>query len=198
MGLLQSPTPAIKLARQYGIRGIFTPEIVPSLQPVVIIDDLASDNLSDNPVRIGTALALAPAVANERGIFRFETPTLVIAKVTKIGIQPSATVSMSVFFGSSFTAPATTAANAYTDGRLRLAGESPSCQLSFDTQAAALAVEHQRFGAASSGISATTIDVNWIIGNTTSFDFIEFATDTFNVACRLYLQWEEFDASVVR
>jgi len=198
MGFLQSPDPARKLARQYGIRGLFSPELVPSLQPVVVLDDISGNQLTDSPVRIGSATGFEAAVVGERATFRLEAPTGVIARVSQVWTNGGAAINMNVFFGSSITAPSTTSANAYTDGRLRLAGENPQVQLSHDTQVAALAAIHTIIPVTTTISSDAIYNVNWVFGNTTSFDFIEIVAATVNTAVNMAFAWEEFDAKVVR
>ena len=192
MGFLQSPDPAKKLARQYGIRGLFSPELVPSVQPVVLLDDLSGGHLSDTPQRQGSSRAVAPAVAAEVAYFRFEVPSNVIARIDRISVQPAASGLMQFFFGSSLAAPASTAANAYQDGRLRLSGEGPSGQLSFDTSAASLAVVHYELG------TGFDISPGWVIGNTGSFDFLEMLGNTANSSVNLSINWTEYNATLVR
>jgi len=199
MGLLQSPDPAIKLARQYGIRGIFTPEIVPSLQPVVLIDDLTG-GISNEPQRIGIAQGTESAVAAQKTTFRFETPPNVIAQITHLFLNPATGGLVSVHFGSStITAPATIHDKAYTDGRLRSKGESPACVWASDTFAAAITPIEFEFAATNSGTVNPMFHVNWIIGRTDeSFDFVELQVQSNNIAASMGISWIEFDAVAVR
>lgn len=199
MGLLQSPDPAIKLARQYGIRGIFTPEIVPSLQPVVMVDDLSGTQINNTPQRIATALGSVTGVAAESSVFRFEVPPNVIAQVTHFGVKNQANSFLQVNFGSFYTAPATIFTSVYTDGRLRGDGQVPAGILSADTFAVAATTNTLRFGATGSNQTSNWRDVNWIIGRTDGFfDFIEFTIDALDSDATFWLQWNEFDAVAVK
>jgi len=197
MGLLQSPDPAQKLARQYGIRGIFTPEIVPSLQPVVIIDDL-SKGISNVPQRIALARINQTFVANEFTIFRFETKPNVMAQIQRIGFVPSADTQLKVFFGSSKVAPASVVVGAYTDGRLRLKEQTPACILGADTYATALGAFHMELAGENTAQNIKWQEVNWIVGANDVFDFVEMQISTVATAGSLFMQWEEFDSTTVR
>jgi hypothetical protein len=194
---LQSPDPAIKLARQYGIRGLFSPDLVPSIQPVTLIDDLTG-GISNEPQRIAVSWGTVAAVVAERSVFRFETPPNVIAQITSVAFQPSAAVHIDVSFGSTVAAPATVFVAEYTDGRLRNRGQSPACVFAADTYAVVGPI-NMRFSANSSGALFLTYPVNWIVGDTgTQFDFVEFATGGSNLDFNMSIQWTEFDAVPVR
>jgi len=197
MGLLQNPDPAIKLARQYGIRGIFTPEIVPSLQPVVLIDDLTG-GISNEPQRICQASINITGVNAEKTIFRFETPPLVIAEIQAIYINPEASQIVDVFFGSFVAAPAAFTAGALTDGRLRSKGESPACRIGVDTYAASSSTIHGIFTVVAGVGSFNEVRPNWIIGRTDAFDFVELAGRTTDQNMTISIRWREFDAVAVR
>jgi len=197
MGLLQSPVPAQKLARQYGIRGVFTPEIVPSLQPVVLIDDL-TQGLSNEPLRIGASTGIQAGVAAEFTTFRFETPPGIIARITRILVTPASSGLVKIFFGSSVVAPATLFTKAFTDGRLRLAGEEPASFLGADTYAVVLAAQHIFLAGHSTANVVKWQEVDWVIGNTTSFDFFEIGNQNANNAMTVALQWTEESIVEVR
>jgi len=198
MGLLQNPDPAIKLARQYGIRGIFTPELVPSIQPVVLIDDLTS-GISNEPQRICTSEGTINGVAAETTVFRFETPPNVIALITHVIFDPETNNHINISFGSSVAAPATLFAGVLTDGRLRSQGQTPACILGADTYAAG--VGNPTLFLASNVSNPVQIfqEVNWVVGRTDGFfDFVEFAMTTVDQNMKMALQWTEFDAVEVR
>jgi len=197
MGLLQTPEPAIKLARQYGIRGIFTPEIVPSIQPVTLIDDL-SGGISNEPQRIACSFGSVTGVVAEFSTTRFETPPNVIAHIQNVMFQPEADNNIHVFFGSTVVAPATVFAGAYTDGRLRLQGQTPACIFSGDTYAVANAAQHLRMPGEATAQLSQWIPVNWIVGANQSFDFVEFEVPTADQNFQMSIQWTEYDSQTVR
>jgi len=199
MGLLQNPDVASKLARQYGIRGIFSPELVPSLQPTVLIDDLTA-GISNEPQRIAVAQVFVLGVNAEFTIFRFETPPGVIAQIEEVFMSTESNQIIEVFFGSFIAAPAALAVGALTDGRLRSQGQVPACILGGDTFAAKNSVIHNQFIGTSSVTVQTAIHPGWVVGRTdgANFDFLEMSCRTLdqNVSCSM--RWREFDASEVR
>jgi len=197
MRLLQSPDPAIKLARQYGIRGFFTPDLVPSLQPVVLIDDLTG-GVENTPKRICVVDAAVTGVAAEFSVFRFETPSTIIAHITQIYVLPETDGEIHYHFGSSVAAPAAFVRGAITDGRLRLQGQVPASVLGQDTYAVAPTPIHGRFPGEATQQLAKVNQVDWWLGNTTSFDFLEIWTSLANNNATCSIVWEEFSAQVVK
>ena len=198
MGFLQSPDPARKLAQAYGIRGLFSPEIVPSLQPVTIIDDLTG-GISNVPQRtaVGTATALAGAL--NISVVRFETQPGLIARVERLNIITQSAQRVKVNFGSTVAAPATVATtSAYTDGRLRLEGQTPQAILSHDDYLVGPSTNQMDLPGQSSSNLIFMQELNWVVGSATSFDFIEIFNTVVNNFLIVGLQWTEFDAAEVR
>jgi len=198
MGLLQSPDPAIKLARQYGIRGIFTPEIVPSLQPVVVVDDL-SPGISNEPQRIACAFLSVTGVAAETSVMRFEVGPNTICKITRVWTNPEGNTPTEFSFGTTVAAPATLATSFYSDGRLRSDGQTPAGVLGTDT----FAVAPTNVCGQLAGNNAQQIvfwqEVDWVIGRTDgSFDFMTFHLSTVDQDWDFGIQWTEYVASEVR
>ena len=195
MGLLQSPDPAIKLARQYGIRGFFTPDLVPSIQPVVLIDDLTG-NLSNEPVRNANAFISIGGVAAEFTVARLEVGPGTMVQVTSVAAYPESSGFLKFSFGSQVAAPAAVAAGQYSDGRLRSAGQTPKAILGIDTYAVAPVLEAGVLNSASS--SFAPIPVNWIFGRTDAFDFLEIWVVTADKNLNIGLQWTEYEAATVK
>jgi len=199
MGFLQDPGPSQKLAQQYGIRGLFSPDIVPSLQPVVLIDDLTG-GLAQIPQKICVASFGEAAVVGEVAVWRIETPPRVIARIDLIMASGSSN-NIAAFFGSSFAVtPANAATETYTDGRLRSQGRTPQCQIVSDTQVATLAANDFIFTSSAGATTPVPFRPGWIFGRTDgeNFDFIEFQVQAANAAIDVSMQWTEFDAQVVR
>lgn len=197
MGFLQSPDPSKKLARQYGIRGLFSPELVPSLQPVVLIDDLTG-GVENNPRRIATVLASETGVAAEFTVMRFETPPRIIAHITQLIVRPETSVPVNIHWGSSVAAPATFVAGAFTDGRLRARGEVPAARLGSDTYGTGPTPLHYTLPGQSGTNLSFLRDVDWVMGRTDAFDFVEFVVSSADKDFTFGMVWEEFNADQVR
>lgn len=195
---LQTPDPSTKLVRQYGIRGLFSPDLVPSLQPVVLIDDLTG-GISNEPQRIATAFIDVVGVAAEFTVVRFEVPPNVIAQITQLMLVPESTQRMIVGFGSSVAAPASLATSVYSDGRLRSNGQIPAGILGGDTYAAQMTGFSYFLPGNGSASTSVPRDVSWVIGRTDgSFDFLEIACANADQNLGVAIQWREFDAMAVR
>jgi len=197
MGFLQNPDPARKLARQYGIRGLFSPEIVPSLQPTVLIDDLTG-GINNEPQRIAVSQGTVTGVAAEFSVFRFETPPGIIARITDVASVLESGTLLHVHFGSSVAAPATLHNKAFTDGRLREAGESPAAFLGSDTYAVAPTPTHFELPGNTSNSTFIYQKVNWVVGQTDAFDFLEFSGAVADKNIQMMVQWIEYSADRVR
>lgn len=194
---LQSPDPAIKLAQQYGIRGLFSPDLVPSLQPVVVIDDLTG-GIENIPRRIATGTVTKTGVAATVTVFRFETPPGIIAHITKIWILPETGTDMDIHWGASVIAPATFSAGAYTDGRLRSEGQIPAARFGMDDYATPPTPTQGKLTANANNTLALTHDVSWIMGRTDAFDFLEIWDSAADQNLTVAITWEEFSAEPVR
>lgn len=195
---LQSPDPAIKLARQYGIRGLFSPDLIPSLQPVTIIDDLTG-GISNEPQRIAVARVSIAGVAAEFSVARFETPPNVICHITQLLLRTETDDVIFAHFGSSVAAPATLVQGTYTDGRLRGAGQQAAGILGGDTYGTnATPAQFDLIGEANKG-DLELSNVDWVIGRTDGFfDFVEIACSTVDLDFFVSMRWREYDAVEVR
>ncbi len=198
MGLLQSPDPSIKLARQYGIRGLFTPEIVPSLQPVVLIDDLTGDDLTNVPSRIASGSIDVVGVLGEITVVRFETPPNTIARIFQVRIKPETSTDIQLHYGASAVAPATFVAGVFTDGRLRSKGEIPAARIGGDTVAVAPTPRNYTLPGQQTRALTPLMDVNFVIGRTDAFDFLEFWQGETDKDWQFDIMWEEFTAAIVK
>lgn len=197
MGFLQSPDPARKLARQYGIKGLFTPEIIPTLQPVVLIDDLVG-GIENNPVRLAVGVSNMAGVAAEFSVHRFETPPGIIARIIGMAMQVELNTLVQFHFGASVAAPASFKAGVLTDGRLRSKGELPAARIGFDTYGTAPAVsDFQLSGQATTNLVIFN-KVDFIMGRTDGFDFLEVWHPVVDKDLNISWLWEEFNAEVVR
>lgn len=197
MGFLQNPDPARKLARQYGIRGLFSPEIVPSVQPVTLIDDLTG-GITNEPQRIGVGRAAVTGVAAESSVVRLETPPGIIAEIIEIYLFPATSTLINVFMGSFYAAPATFVAGQFTDGRLRLPGQQPALRIGVDTYAVANTAIHYTYTASSGTTTPVAWNPNWVMGSAASFDFIEITAATVNNTLLASIKWREYSADQVR
>lgn len=194
---LQSPDPSIKLARQYGIRGLFSPDLVPSLQPTVLIDDLTG-GVENNPVRLAVAVSKMAGVAAEFAVHRFETPPGIIARIIRIGMNVELNTLVQFHFGASVAAPATFLAGVLTDGRLRSKGELPAAKIGFDTYGTAPAVSDFQLAGQSTTNLMVFQEVNFIMGRIDAFDFLEVWHPVVDKDLNISWLWEEFTADAAK
>jgi len=202
MGLLQSPDPAQKLARQYGIRGIFTPELVPSIQPVVLIDDL-SGTVENTPQRICVASGTRTGAAGVFATFRIETPPGVIAEIMQITAFIETNALLNISFGAtpSVAAPTSLFIGQLTDGRLRSQGQVPAAILGALNELTLIAPII--FTIPLTPVAAV-FQTPWafpiVLGRTdgANFDFMELQCGTSDLDVTISMMWREFSAAEVR
>lgn len=187
-------SPSALLSRAFRLAGRFPTYVDEIVVPLVVVADLSQAGPIPE-TRIAVARFSQAAVALESCICRLEVPAGVIARVTEVYpnvVAAGADSFISVFMGSSVPAPAALASKAFTDGRLRVRGETPAGVLAYGTQVAPLAVTHQYLPAAQ--IIGTRNHVDWVFGRPDAFDFIEFQfTANIDEFVRFSIQWTEVE-----
>jgi len=189
---VQNANASQALHEEFNLVGRYRPQLDEVIVPVVVVANVEGSGIP-NPTRQAVSQGQNVADVAERSVFRFETPPGVFARITQLLIRNTAGDQFTtVFFGSTISAPATAASKTYIDGRRRAIGETPSCVLAHGTQIAALAQIHAILPSYRSTSGENLFNVDWLVGRTDAFDFVEMLGSALNATVDFTIFWEEF------
>lgn len=189
---VQNPRAGSALQREYDLRGRVNPMIDEMIVPVAIVSNLARQAGLPLTRRVAAFRFMGAGGAGFYSDQRLETPPNVFLELRQLRATTDTSGVLRVHFGSTITAPTSSATQAFMDGRLRAQGATPAARLYADnTYGAQLTGSQLRF-TLTAGTDLVLTGIDWPLGRTDAYDFLEFGHDTANASLQLSLVWDEY------
>lgn len=199
---IQTPSVGRILAEALGLKGRIDPELEKFIIPTI---QLANAELSGFVCtsRSCTSTGSGAAVAAEFPTLQFIVPPGVLALITRLDANTNGAgeTSLRASFAQNALALGTAGLNAFTDQRLIQQNQTPSCNLTSGSQAAAISPIEWNGRLSIGAATAPTYEgrpVAWVIGSgvADATRSLGFQSSGLNEVLRLTLEWVEFQLTV--